>query len=155
MAVEILPPQRSEARSTKVSATYGEDTSVENPTAIGKIPSMPEFTDKFQERAYLKGRLALAFRIFGKLGFDEGVAGHITFRVIYILCFYQPGQTYLSNIQDPVDPTSFWVNPFGLSWRMLKASDLLLVNKKGEVVESGPCKLLNVAAFAIHHAGMQ
>jgi hypothetical protein len=29
----------------------------------------------------LKGRLAAAFRIFGKHGFDEGVAGHITLRV--------------------------------------------------------------------------
>jgi ribulose-5-phosphate 4-epimerase/fuculose-1-phosphate aldolase len=34
-----------------------------------------------EERAYLKGRLAAAFRIFGKFGFDEGVAGHITLRV--------------------------------------------------------------------------
>lgn len=35
----------------------------------------------------MKGRLAAAFRIFGKYGFDEGVAGHITLR-------------------DPVDPVS-------------------------------------------------
>jgi hypothetical protein len=41
----------------------------------------PTFTDKYKEREYLKGRLALAFRIFAKLGFDEGVAGHITLRV--------------------------------------------------------------------------
>ena len=39
------------------------------------------FTDKYEEREYKKGRLALAFRIFAKLGFDEGVAGHITIRV--------------------------------------------------------------------------
>lgn len=41
-----------------------------------KRPSPPEFTDKYEEREYLKGRLAAAFRIFGKYGFDEGVAGH-------------------------------------------------------------------------------
>ena len=35
----------------------------------------PKFTDKYEERDYLKGRLAAAFRIFGKFGFDEGVAG--------------------------------------------------------------------------------
>jgi hypothetical protein len=45
-----------------------------------KFPAPPKFEDKYEEREYLKGRLALAFRIFGKLGFDEGVAGHITLR---------------------------------------------------------------------------
>ena len=45
------------------------------------FPSPPKFDDKYKERAYLKGRLAAAFRIFGKYGFDEGVAGHITVRV--------------------------------------------------------------------------
>ena len=53
----------------------------------------PSFEDKEEERIYLKHRLALAFRIFAKFGFAEGVAGHIT-------------------VRDPVDPTSFWVNPF-------------------------------------------
>lgn len=46
-----------------------------------KFPSPPKFDDPYKERAYLKGRLAAAFRIFGKFGFDEGVAGHITLRV--------------------------------------------------------------------------
>ena len=55
-----------------------------------RFPSQPKFDDPYKERAYLKGRLAAAFRIFGRYGFDEGVAGHITLR-------------------DPVDPTTFWV----------------------------------------------
>jgi hypothetical protein len=46
-----------------------------------QFPKAPKFDDPHKERAYLKGRLAAAFRIFGKLGFDEGVAGHITLRV--------------------------------------------------------------------------
>lgn len=45
------------------------------------FPRPPTFDDPYKERAYLKGRLAAAFRIFGKYGFDEGVAGHITLRV--------------------------------------------------------------------------
>lgn len=49
--------------------------------AMPKFPGPPKFTDKYQEREYQKGRLALAFRIFAKFGFDEGVAGHITLRV--------------------------------------------------------------------------
>ncbi len=49
-----------------------------------KMPSPPDSKSlggKYEEREYQKGRLALAFRIFAKLGFDEGVAGHITLRV--------------------------------------------------------------------------
>jgi hypothetical protein len=47
---------------------------------LQNFPAPPKFEDTYEEREYLKGRLALAFRIFGKLGFDEGVAGHITLR---------------------------------------------------------------------------
>ena len=45
------------------------------------FPQPPKFDNKLEEREYLKGRLAAAFRIFGQKGFDEGVAGHITLRV--------------------------------------------------------------------------
>jgi len=51
-----------------------------------------------------------------------------------------------------VEPTSFWVNPFGVAWPLLKASDLILVNDEGKVVDGGPCRLLNAAAYMIHHA---
>jgi ribulose-5-phosphate 4-epimerase/fuculose-1-phosphate aldolase len=54
--------------------------------------------------------------------------------------------------KDPVEPTSFWVNPFGVAWPLLKASDLILVNHEGIVVDGGPVRLLNVAAYMIHHA---
>jgi ribulose-5-phosphate 4-epimerase/fuculose-1-phosphate aldolase len=97
------------------------------------FPSPPKFADKYEERQYLKERLALAFRIFAKLGFEEGVAGHITLR-------------------DPVDPHSFWVNPFGLAFSMIKASDLILVNHDGKVIDGGPNRLLNQAAYMIHAA---
>jgi len=101
--------------------------------ATVQFPSPPTFEDKYKEREYQKGRLALAFRIFAKLGFDEGVAGHITLR-------------------DPVEPTSFWVNPFGVAWPLLKSSDLIRVNAEGKVVDGGPVRLLNTAAYMIHHA---
>ncbi|EWC45451.1 hypothetical protein DRE_00850 [Drechslerella stenobrocha 248] len=103
-----------------------------------KMPSFadvgpPKFADPYKAREYFKGRLVLAFRIFAKHGFDEGVAGHITLR-------------------DPVEPTSFWVNPFGVAWATLTADDLILVNKEGTVVDGGRVRLLNAAAYMIHHA---
>ena len=52
------------------------------------FPRPPQFDDKLEERAYLKFRLAQAFRIFGKLGYDEGVAGHITVRVCMLLKYW-------------------------------------------------------------------
>ena len=47
------------------------------------------------ERLHRKQRLAAAFRLFAKYGYDEGVAGHITAR-------------------DPERLDHFWVNPFGM-----------------------------------------
>jgi hypothetical protein len=49
---------------------------------FSQFPQPPKFDDKLEEREYLKGRLAAAFRIFGEKGFDEGVSGHITVRVL-------------------------------------------------------------------------
>ncbi|KAL9092731.1 MAG: hypothetical protein Q9159_000629 [Coniocarpon cinnabarinum] len=96
-------------------------------------PAPPVFEDKLKERAYLKGKLAAAFRIFGKYGFDEGVAGHITLR-------------------DPVDPNTFWVNPFGVSFSLMKSSDLIRIGEGAQILEGGPTRLLNTAAYMIHHA---
>ncbi|EAS32317.3 class II aldolase/adducin domain-containing protein [Coccidioides immitis RS] len=97
------------------------------------FPKPPAFEDKYKEREYLKGRLAAAFRIFGKNGYDEGVAGHIT-------------------IRDPVDTTTFWVNPFGVAFSLIKASDLIHVDHEGNVIGGGEVRLLNTAAYAIHSA---
>lgn len=91
--------------------------------------TLPEHADPAAERRYLKQRLAASFRLFGRFGFDEGVAGHITAR-------------------DPEHADRFWVNPFGLSFRQVRASDLICVDHDGNVVEGDwP---VNQAAFAIH-----
>src|SRR5580698_10432925 len=81
------------------------------------------------ERLYRKQRLAAAFRLFSKCGFDEGVAGHITAR-------------------DPEYPEHFWVNPFGVHFGHISVSDLICVNDHGEVIEGEAT--VNTAAFAIH-----
>ncbi len=82
-----------------------------------------------EERQYRKQRLAATFRLFGKFGFDEGVAGHVTAR-------------------DPELLDHFWVNPFGKSFKQICVSDLILVNDHGDVVDGD--KPVNGAAFAIH-----
>ncbi|KIY01283.1 uncharacterized protein Z520_02835 [Fonsecaea multimorphosa CBS 102226] len=104
-----------------------------DPSLMTRFPRPPQFADTYEEREYLKGRLALAFRIFGRKGFDEGVAGHITLR-------------------DPVNPNTFWVNPFGLSFNKIKKSDLILVDEDGKVIGGGKRRLINTAAYMIHSA---
>lgn len=91
----------------------------------------PTFESLDAERQHRKQRLAGALRIFGRLGFSEGVAGHITAR-------------------DPELLDHFWVNPFGMNFRHVKVSDLILVNHDGQVVEGR--RPVNRAAFVIHAA---
>jgi ribulose-5-phosphate 4-epimerase/fuculose-1-phosphate aldolase len=92
-------------------------------------PQFPTFLNVEDERKHRKQRLAAAFRLFGRFGFDEGVAGHITAR-------------------DPERLDHFWVNPLGMDFTLIRVKDLVLVNDRGEVVEGkGP---VNAAAFAIH-----
>src|SRR5690348_3155750 len=90
---------------------------------------LPQFESVEAERLHRKQRLAASFRLFGRFGFDEGVAGHITAR-------------------DPERLDHFWVNPFGMNFSHIRVSDLILVNDKGEVVEGNA--FVNGAAFAIH-----
>jgi len=92
---------------------------------------IPTFATVEEERKHRKDKLAGALRIFGRLGFGEGVAGHIT-------------------VRDPEFPDHFWVNPFGMSFRHIRSSDLILVNHKGDVVYG--TRPVNRAAFVIHAA---
>src|SRR5256885_9406479 len=94
---------------------------------IYRVP--PTFDNVADERQHRKERLAAAFRLFGKFGFEEGVAGHITAR-------------------DPELTDHFWVNPFAMAFSHIRVSDLILVNDRGEVVEGR--HPVNAAAFAIH-----
>jgi ribulose-5-phosphate 4-epimerase/fuculose-1-phosphate aldolase len=102
---------------------------VESPEQVLRIPAPPVFETIGEERGHRKERLAAGFRLFSRFGFDEGVAGHITAR-------------------DPELTDHFWVNPFGMHFGQIRASDLILVNDKGNVVEGD--YQVNRAAFAIH-----
>lgn len=98
-------------------------------TLPANIPLPAQFESFEEERTYLKKKLTGAFRIFGKFGFSEGVAGHIT-------------------VRDPEHTDHFWVNPFGVSFNLMRPELLILVNHEGEVVEGE--LPVNQAAFAIH-----
>ena len=76
--------------------------------------------------------LAACYRIFDMLGWTEMIFNHITLRV-------------------PGPEPRFLINPFGLHYREVKASNLVLIDLEGNVLrESGwP---VNRAGFVIHSA---
>lgn len=45
-----------------------------------KLQGIPTFTEKHAERQWMKEHMAAAFRFFGKNGYAEGIAGHISMR---------------------------------------------------------------------------
>ena len=63
-----------------------------------RIPQPEGVAQMRQDR---KNKLAAALRLFGKFGFDEGVAGHIT-------------------VRDPELTDHFWVNPMGRSFKQVR-----------------------------------
>ena len=80
------------------------------------FPTVPTFNSPEEERQHRKQRLAAGFRLFAKFGFEEGVAGHITAR-------------------DPIEPETFWVNPFAVPFAHNAASCRVL-EKAGYVLEA-------------------
>ena len=112
-----------------VERTMNDATSQAIMNADASLAYPPVFASVAHERTHRKQRQAAALRLFGKFGFDEGVAGHIT-------------------VRDPEHSDRFWVNPMGVSFKQIKASDLILVDHDGTVVEGRG--LLNTAAFMIH-----
>ncbi|BAU85535.1 ribulose-5-phosphate 4-epimerase [Streptomyces laurentii] len=89
----------------------------------------PVHASAAEERTHRRQRLAAALRVFGRFGYEEGVSGHITAR-------------------DPEHADCYWVNPFGVPFADLTASDLILVNGDGQVVHG--THHVNQAAFTLH-----
>lgn len=118
-----------EAKHAEKQSRQGEKTGDERmKEAMQRFLNAAPRTPR-EELIERKTKLAAALRIFGRLGFDEGLAGHITAR-------------------DPFDPTHFWVNPAGRSFKLMCVSDLIKVDDAGQILEGEG--LLNQAAFAIH-----
>lgn len=70
----MAPPTATETTSsfTVQAPQSSQAAGAENAKIKMQMPEMPKFETKLEEREYLKGRLAAAFRIFGKYGYDEG-----------------------------------------------------------------------------------
>ena len=132
MATETLTRTVEAKLPLAVSKSANDKTDKYSKTAnmdVGFLsPPELKFNNKYEERDYIKGRLAAAYRIFGHYGLNEGVAGHIT-------------------VRDPIEPETFWVNPFGVDFNLINKSDLLRVNHSGDILDHGRVKVLNKVSF--------
>ncbi|OHE94971.1 class II Aldolase and Adducin domain-containing protein [Colletotrichum orchidophilum] len=75
-------------------------------------------------------RMAGAFRVIDRQVYIEGTAGHIL-------------------IRDAVDPDNLCINPLARHFGLIKISDRVHVNIKGEVI-GGKSACINNAGFEIH-----
>jgi ribulose-5-phosphate 4-epimerase/fuculose-1-phosphate aldolase len=88
----------------------------------------PDIADPAQMRAHRKRRLAVAYRVFGALGWGSLGDGHISAR-------------------DPERPDCFWLGRYGVPFRYMTTDDLVLVRPDGSVEDGGH---INMAAYYIH-----
>ncbi|KAI4526301.1 arad-like aldolase/epimerase [Schizophyllum commune Tattone D] len=98
-----------------------------------ELASVPKFESPYDEREWIKAHMAAAFRYWGKLGFGEGVSGHIT-------------------VRDPVLPDHYWMNPFAVHFSVITKSHLVLVGPDGYVSPHGAQLPINTSGFHIHSA---
>ncbi|MFN2537916.1 MAG: class II aldolase/adducin family protein [Mycobacteriales bacterium] len=82
--------------------------------AGGREVWSPTVTPGIGRELTLRQQLACSFRILARSGFSENIAGHITVAA---------------------QGDSMWVNPWGLWWEEVKASDLCRVDADGRVLE--------------------
>lgn len=94
---------------------------------------IPKFTDAYAKRQWMLEHMAGAFRIFGRKGYAEGLAGHMS-------------------VKDPVTPGTFWINPLNRHFSLMKASDMVHIDMDCNVLPDGNQAAVNAAGFSIHLA---
>lgn len=97
-----------------------------------KFTQIPTFDNLLEKRQWQLEHMAGAFRVFARKGYTEATSGHIS-------------------VRDPIDLNTFWINPLGYHFGLLKASDMVHVDEEGNVI-GGNIAAVNVAGFMIHSA---
>ena len=98
----------------------------------GKHPhSLPIINDPHEKRKWILEHMAGVLRVFGRQGFSEGEAGHVS-------------------VRDCIDENTFWMNPLGVHFSMVCAADLVHVDLNGNILPDGNQVPINAAGFAIH-----
>lgn len=131
----MAPAQANLSEATTSSKGYEVKERGAHNIAMG-LPhpyAPPKFNTKEEERTWAKQHMAAAFRVFARKGYTEGTAGHIS-------------------VRDPIETDTFWINPLGKHFGLIKASDLVHCDEDGNILPDGPQHAINAAGFAIHSA---
>lgn len=135
IATTELPHQEDKTSthgSTSIQTSRPMDTlTIGDRSGTLHMPTIPTFTSSLSERSWALDHMAGAFRLFGKLNFGEGAAGHISLR-------------------DPVNPKWMWINPYGVHFSQITKGDLVCVDEDGYVLGTGAAKCVNTAGVHIH-----
>ncbi|KAJ4370421.1 hypothetical protein N0V83_004939 [Neocucurbitaria cava] len=101
----------------------------------GGVPvrAVPKFDSYAAQRQWMLEHLAAAFRVFGREGYAEGIAGHIS-------------------VRDPEFSDRFWINPLAVHFSMMTVSDLICLDMQGNVVGGNLSVPANAAGVSIHTA---
>jgi hypothetical protein len=79
------------------------------------VQGIPKFDSHTAQRQWILEHLAGAFRVFGREGYAEGIAGHLS-------------------VRDPGFSDRFWINPLAVHFSMMRVSDLICFDMQGNVV---------------------
>ena len=85
------------------------------PRGVDALPGIPTFDDLSEKRQWQLEHMAAVFRFFARNGYIEGMSGH-------------------TSVRDPERSDAFWINPLGVHWALLKASDMVMVDQNGEAL---------------------
>lgn len=131
-AIEVVTPTAEPKRREAGKNGTPLEIMSHGPLALTGIPS---FTSQEEKRRWQLEHMAGAFRIFGRHGYAEGMAGHIS-------------------VRDPILPNAFWINPLGVHFSLLRASDMMLLDMDtGEVLIGGATgRPANATGYLIHRA---
>ena len=101
-------------------------------TPLGIDDFEPQLDDPHAQRAHRRERLALAYRVFGALGWGQLGDGHISAR-------------------DPILTDHFWLGRYGVPFGRVTVDDLVLVAPDGSAADAAGAKAdINPAAYFIH-----
>ncbi|CAD1813485.1 Class II Aldolase and Adducin N-terminal domain family protein [Candida parapsilosis] len=95
-----------------------------------RIPQLPS---PQEQRKWALQHMAGAFRVFARKGYTEGTIGHVSLR-------------------DPIDPNTFWINPMGKHFALMKVCDLVHVDQDGNILPTGNQAPIKLAGFLMHSA---
>lgn len=122
------------------SATNGPSTKQLDSTPLEAIshgpilPNIPTFARPEEKRQWILEHMAGVSRVFARHGYTEGMSGHIS-------------------VIDPELEGAMWMNPLGVHFGMLKASDMILVNiNNGDIIGGNRGRPVNKAGVFIHAA---